>query len=187
MACRRASAYAFTLVELMIVVILLGMIAAMVVPDLRGSAERSRMESGARRIADLCDLGYRSAVGTGRVHALVFERDGRKYALLAESAKQNANPGAPSELEPVRLPGTIGSELPEGVKLTSAAFLDETLSRDEVDRVRILFFPDGTTEYVVLTLTGESGDRRKIMLNGLSGTVTVEEAGPEQNGGGENA
>ena len=41
------------------------------------------------------------------------------------------------------------------------------------DSLRILFFPDGTTEFARLYLEGHGGDRRRIELNGLTGVVTI--------------
>ncbi|MCE5229486.1 prepilin-type N-terminal cleavage/methylation domain-containing protein [bacterium] len=179
---------AFTLVELMMVIIVMSIIAAVTVPDIKSAADRVRLDSGARRIADLCDFGYRSAVGTGRVHALILEADRRHYMLVAEAPPQNRGEDAPAEssatappqageLQPVRLPGTIGNELPEGIVLASVSMLDETLAHD-TSRMRILFFPDGTTEFATLTLSDQFGNKRNVVLNGLSGTIKIEEPAP---------
>lgn len=193
MAERRATLRApraFTLVELMMVVIVLSIVAALAIPDLRSASNRARLDGGARRIADLCDLGYRSAVGTGRVHALIFEGDRRHYALFSEgrpqspdgdsagSGDESADPNGPPELSPVDT-GGFGNEMPEGVMIQSVKLANDVLGNDE-GRIRILFFPDGTTEFATIILTDEHGDKRRIKLNGISGVVKVDEPSPDE-------
>ncbi len=191
----RASARArgaFTLVELMMVVIVLSVVAALTIPDIKSAANRARLDAGARRVADLCDLGYRSAVGTGRVHALIFEGDRRHYALYAEGRPQGAeddavgeasgestDSGGQAQLTPVDT-GGFGKEMPEGVLILSVRMASEALAHDE-GRTRILFFPDGTTEFATVILGDELGSRRRIRLNGISGVVKVDEPAPGEN------
>lgn len=184
---RRASvcpARAFTLIELMMVVIVLSVVAALTIPDIKTAANRARLDGGARRIADLCDLGYRSAISTGRVHALIFENDRRHYALFAEgqpqapgentdAAAEPADPNGPPQLTPVDT-GTFGDEMPEGVLIESVRMASEVLGQDE-GRTRILFFADGTTEFATVILSDEIGDKRRIKLNGISGVVKIDE------------
>lgn len=182
---------AFTLVELMMVVIVLSVVAALTIPDIKSAANRARLDSGARRISDLCDLGYRSAVATGRVHALIFESDRRYYMLFSEGRQQNpvlggasssdssadpADPNGPPELTPVDT-GGFGNEMPDGVTIQSVKLANDVLSHDE-GRIRILFFPDGTTEFATIVLTDELGSKRLIKLNGISGVVSVDEPPP---------
>ena len=179
-------ARAFTLVEVVVVIIILGIVGAMVAPNIGGAVERARLDAAARQLAGLAAFGYRSATSTGRVHALVFDEEGRRFELVAElppdeeMAEEEIDPEAPPRLEPVPMPRTIDRELPEEIALVDVSLFEEDLAHTEDGALRILFFPDGTTEFADLTLASRTGLRRTISINGLSGTVVISDPGPAE-------
>jgi len=71
----------FTLFELLIVLVLLGLIAGLAVLSVGGSASR-QMEQEAQRLVELAGLARDEALLTGQVRALGFSRDG--YAFLQQ-------------------------------------------------------------------------------------------------------
>lgn len=174
-AFRRLARAGFTLIEIMVVVIILGIIAGVMIPNLGGSIDSTRLETASGRIAELLDYCYNAAVATGRVHGVIFSPDGRQYKVVVETPPDAENPESDQPtLEPVKLPGMIESPLPDGIKLAEAAAFEEDLLTTEEGEVRVLFFPDGTTEFANLTLSDDKGAKRVVKLNGLSGTISVE-------------
>ncbi len=177
----------FTLIEVLVVIVVLAIVAGVAIPDMGSAAATARLDAGARRVADLADWCYRSAIASGRVHALLIEDEGRSLQVVAESRPRptagepivpvgSSTPaGTPPELEPVSLPGMLGRSLPEGIRVSDASFYEEDLADQDPNRVRILFFPDGTTEFAGIELVGERGARRKVRINGLSGRINLEE------------
>lgn len=171
---------AFTLIEVMVVIIIISIMAGAVIPNLGGSMGTVRLKAGAREIADLMDFCYQSAVASGRVHALVFEEDGRRYEVVAERPDETGsfNPDAPPMLDPVSLPGNFDRTLPEEIAIHSMYVFETDLVRDEEGRLRVLFFPDGTTEFATLYLEDASGRRQSVEINGMSGEIRVGPAEP---------
>jgi len=160
----------------MIVVIIIGIMAAALVPNLVGSSGGVRMETAAQQVASIMDYCYNAAVSTGHVHGLVFNADGVRFEIVAEMPPPDD--GAESDdtgphLEPVPIPGLTQRALPEGIRVSNVWFFDQDIATAQEDQIRILFFPDGTTEFATLTLSDEHGNQRAIKLNGLSGTIAV--------------
>lgn len=234
----------FTLIELMVVVILIGVIAAMVIPELGGSAETVRLDAATRRLSDMMDFCYHSAASSGRVHALLFDQTARCFDVVSEPAAPAAadagtSASATGEASPVAdgatatdgaaapapapaptpaadgadgasdaaasagadasatgssttaatgvadqaaqlglvrvpIPGFLDRTLPEGVALSGMETYETDLSTGETEgQFRILFFPDGTTEFAKVELSIASGPRRVLVLNGINGTVST--------------
>ena len=173
----------------------LGVVAGMLVPNLTGTGGGVRLDAAARRSASVLDDCHQSALATGKVHGMVFDADGRRFQVVREDPGVDAGDlptDAPPTLTRVSLPGVLDPELPEGVKISSVSAFDSSLiSGGEAggdgsdggsggDGIRILFFPDGTTEFATLQLTGPDGDGRRIELNGLSGDVSIESLGRQE-------
>ena len=179
---------AFTLVEIMVVIVVLAIVAATVLPNLGGTAGTVRLTATTRHLAALMDYCYHAASATNRVHAIVISADGRQYRVVAEVepefVRRESGEGGELGLEadellvPIRLPGRFSGTLPEGIAVGEVSMFETELSDAGGEQVRILFFPDGTTEFMSLVVTESGGAQRTIHLNGLSGTVTISE--PEQ-------
>jgi type II secretion system protein H len=72
----------FTLVELMIVLVVLAIIAAVVLPNIGSSAD-TQVTSAARVVAGDLELARSMALTTQRPHALVFRLDRAAYKVVA--------------------------------------------------------------------------------------------------------
>lgn len=176
---------AFTLIEIMVVVIILAVLAGALIPNLAGSMGTARLDTAAHQVADLIDYGYHAASATGRVHALVFDSDRRGFQMVAEVEPELDDwfsAVGPPRLEPVSVPGLTTRALPEGIRLDRIEVFEDELVEGEYDTIRVLFFPDGTTEFANLYLTDPSGEARLVELNGFSGAVTISRPDPETEG-----
>lgn len=71
----------FTLLELLVVLLILGLLVGFAVLSVGGSASR-QMEQEARRLVELAGLARDESLLTGQVRALGFSRDG--YAFLEQ-------------------------------------------------------------------------------------------------------
>jgi type II secretory pathway pseudopilin PulG len=161
----------------MVVIVLLSVLAGIAIPTMVNSISGVRLEAATRNVVSLMDYCYQSSLATGRVHTLTFSPDGRWFNILAEvpedwMAEGDYDPFNPI-MEPIGLPGFYEQRLPEGVEIAEAELYESDLAFIETGELQILFFPDGTTEFLVLTLMNEDGDRRVIDMNGLTGSIAV--------------
>jgi hypothetical protein len=152
-----------------------------------------RLRTTAHNLADMMNFCYHSAVSTGRVHLLTFNADGRRFALLAEKPFEHesdgvfdendfvpamGDPTAPPELVAVRFPGQMATMLPEGIELAQVSAFDTEMTVSKTGDIRLFFFPDGTAEFAVLTLTSDDGDMCRVGVDGLSGQIEVGDVDP---------
>lgn len=101
-------------------------------------------------------------------------------AVEREQSQDINSDSAMATLEPVRFDGPQSRKFPEGIRLSDYNFFEEGLAQTEEGDLRILFFPDGSSEFAALVLEAADGDRRKLSLNGVSGVIRVTRMRPEE-------
>src|SRR6266404_4688301 len=89
---------AFTLMELIVVLVLIAIMAAVIVPEMKGSFEDALLRSNARKLADVFNLTYSRAVSLNRVHRVRLDPSTGHYFVEKEAA---ADGQAKNEFEPV--------------------------------------------------------------------------------------
>jgi general secretion pathway protein H len=72
----------FTLLELMVTMVLIGIIATFAVLSLRGSSDTERLASEARRLAALIDLNHQEAILLGEQRGVHFTETGYSFLNL---------------------------------------------------------------------------------------------------------
>lgn len=194
---RREVRSAFTLLELLLVLGVVVVLAAMSWPRLTGIMRRQSVLGNAEQVRQLCDRARVRAVEEGQTLQLRYEPHGRHYVLLphepVDPGTQLPTPAAGTS--PAAVPGEpyrvhqisedcqfhVDSALVSGQKLEVERLADPWLAqlengsaaRDIAWSLPILFFPDGSATDGLLTVLDR--DRRYINLSirGLTGTVQV--------------
>ena len=95
----------FTLLELMVVLVLMGIIFSFAVLSLRGTDISDLMEHETRRLATLLELASNEAILQGEELAINFEDDGYAFLVLQENGWQS--PGDDALLKAYSLPAEI--------------------------------------------------------------------------------
>src|SRR5438552_4431015 len=93
----------FSLIELMVVIVLIGIMAALIVPEMKGTYEDALLRATSRRLVDVFHLAYSRAVSLNQLHRVRFDRITGRY--FVERAGQAAEHGR--EFVPAR-------DIPEG-------------------------------------------------------------------------
>ncbi len=112
----RATGAAFTLIEILIVVLVLAIVAAIIVPNI-GTAADSQVVSAARVVQSDLEVARSLALTTQHSHSLVFSPDRRSYKVVADygggayaSAVAVTHPVDPSKTFEVTLASLNGME-----------------------------------------------------------------------------
>ena len=79
------TARGFTLIELMLVLALIAIMAAMIVPEMKGSMEDSLLRSSARQVVDLFNLTYSRAVSLNQQHRVRLNTRNGQYQVEQQS------------------------------------------------------------------------------------------------------
>lgn len=140
----------FTLLELIVVLFLAGLVAALVAPSFSGTLESSRLRSGAAEVRAALTLARTLAASGSRVRAVAFDVERGEYAVDGETRKYL---------------------LPEGIRIESARVGTAAV---EEERFRVRFFPDGSAEGAEIVVASQAGGRLRVTVDPLTG---IAEAG----------
>ena len=174
----------FSLIELMVVIVLIGIMAAMIVPEMKGSYEDARVRATSRRLVDVFHLAYSRAVSLNQLHRVRFDRVSGRYFI--ERAAQTAGNGggfAPARdipdgegeldrhisVEFRRQNEPPASETDTGMSPASAD--PEARNKDE----GIAFYADGTADAGEVLLRDRDGFRLALRINPVTARVQIVE------------
>ena len=72
---------AFTLIELMVVIVIIGVMGALIVPEMSGTFGDSKIKSSARKIIQAAGLAQSRAVSINHEHRLQFDTKNHRFSI----------------------------------------------------------------------------------------------------------
>lgn len=135
----------FTLVEMLVVLVLIGLIAAYIVPNLAGTTKRTQTD---KLIADLIDLDARARVLSGKHRMCYFEYDETRHLVELFVVDENIE-----SVQVIDIPDFARLHIEQG---------------KEQGRMVIIFNRLGHTDDYQYTLPLDE-DAIQIVFNGLTG------------------
>jgi len=165
----------------MVVVTIIGILTALIIPEMKGTYQDALLRSTSRDLINVFDLTYSRAVSLNQVRRVrLNEKEGRY--MVDKQVWQDGK----EEFVPVDDAGCSG-EL--NSKITMAFHRgDETPATTEDQRsapkaddqtpappAAIAFYPDGTADPGVIELTDNDGFRLALKINPITARIHVEE------------
>jgi prepilin-type N-terminal cleavage/methylation domain-containing protein len=165
---------AFTLIEIMVVIGILGIVLAMGVPPFVRIFQKDPLRQAVSDITEACDKARAQAILQGVPTAVVIRAsDGRVSVVSSPDTKSNetVTPGGPSEPATAAGPTVFNAHLNEDVAIT---LLYVNLKNEmESEESRVHFYSNGTSDEFTIVLQTPAGIR-KISLECVTGLWNVE-------------
>lgn len=159
---------AFTLIEIMIVVGIIGMIAAMGVPSIAKALQKEGLRKAVSDVEDVYFSAREKAIVENKtVEVDIYPREGR---FGVEGTVGGGNSGTVVNAHTGK---TVVATLPSDVKFAMVDIFRQDYSQSEP--ARIFFNPDGTSDEAVLVLISK-GKAQKITLEYATGQPVVSAA-----------
>jgi len=156
---------AFTLIEIMVVVGLIGMILAMSAPSLYRLYHKEGLEKILSDFDDICRAARGRAILGNQITKIVFHPLDRTCAVEGGAPPQKGF-GAP--VLSTQFPDTITIEM-----------LDVNLREyKDADSAEVRFFPNGTSDEMTLILLSDKNARKKVSLEVTTGLPIIEDFNP---------
>ena len=146
---------AFTLVELLLAIIIIGVAAAVSIPLLRQTADAVALEESCRRIYYLSGLLSDLAQRQERMYYLKIDLRRGEF-----SAAYKNDQGA---LQPLQTSAARAYKLPDGV----------TVATEPKEMNGIYFYPDSSSDKAMVTFGNAAGRKIGLEFGGLNGSISI--------------
>lgn len=168
----------FTLIELMVVMIVIGIATAVILPEMRGTFEESLLRSTARQLISVLDLASSQAVTANQKHRVRFDLAEGRYAIERRAAKQEKSSGFIPVRDVPQGEGELDKRIRIELQRPDVPPESATPVAPEEDRTGMApeivnFYPDGTADPIDLLLQDREGFRLLLRINSTTGKVRI--------------
>ena len=176
---------AFTLIELMVVCMIVVILTAVIVPEMRGSYQDSLLRATSRNLMDAFDLAYSHAVSRDEVDRVRLDVHNFKYIVeqrVETQGQENFNPltdvpGGEGDLDN-RISFQVRDSSEDSTNQTTETVSDETGARNQSNPdadSSSSFYADGTADDREVVLRDQEGFGLALRVNPITARIKVVE------------
>ena len=166
---------AFTLIELLTVIVIIGIMTAMIITEMRGTFEDALLRSTSRDLVSVFELASSRAISFNQLHRVRLDTTTGKYFV-----ERRRHAGNPEEFVPLQdvlgCKGELDRRILVEIRRPGESVLESTGASTFQDRDpagAISFYPDGTADAAMIRLQDRAGSRLGLRLDPITARVRV--------------
>ena len=177
---------AFTLMELMVVMVLISILTAMIIPEMKGAYEDALLRSTGRALVSTFELASSRAVSLNQSHRVQLDEHSGRYLITRKTRVGGREDYVP--LKDVaggagQLDDRIAVEIRHPGEMAAAGAVGEPaaggVSQAPAEPGSISFYADGTADAAEITLRDRAGFQLVLQLNPVTARVHLIEPARE--------
>ncbi len=170
----RRSTSGFTLLELIVVLVIIGLMSTLVAPKLMGPLSNLNLKTASQKISASLRYARSQAASEKVTYVALFDFDKNRLVISNPPvpAAQKADLPVTQEDGEDRPVGSKVYDLPDGVKLIKGVSREGDVNSG---LFRVLFFPGGGSSGGEITVANERGRKYRIQIDFITGTVQLSE------------
>lgn len=164
----------------MVVVVLIGILAAAIIPEMKGSFDDALLRSTGRDLAGVFDLASSRAVGFNERYRVKFDTEDGRYEV-----ERQVHHGQTEDYVPLRdvsgAEGRVDTRITVEISRPGDEISENNPETDETSQPvedAISFYPDGTADAAVIRLRDRAGFQLELRLNPVTARVSLNEIPP---------
>jgi hypothetical protein len=162
------------------VVAVIGILTAVMLPEMKGSFQDALLRSAGRDLVDTCDLTGSRAVSLNQVRRVRLEESAGRYVVEKQAQPDGGDDFVPVDDMPAshgELDSRISLEFrPPGEGLSTGDAAGGSPAESAAPRpVSIAFYPDGTADAGAIVLRDRQGHQLLLRINPVTARVRVED------------
>ena len=155
---------AFTLIELMVVVAIIGLMVSLGMPSLLKMLQKDGMRKALSDVQDVCFSARQQAIVSRQKTAVLFLPQEGRFSVDGAGGAADAPAGNPHNGK------VTAATLPDNIKIAMLDIFRQDYAESEW--ARVFFYPDGTCDEAVIVFVGR-GEQKKITLDYVTGRPVI--------------
>ncbi len=160
----------------MVVLVLIGVMTAVIIPEMKGTFEDALLRSTSRKLVDACNVANSRAITINQLHRVRIDRTQGRYVL--ERKGQEGGRGFAPLRDVAGAEGQLDKRISIEIRKASDSAADEpggaaALRNDSLNSNpdEISFYPDGTADEAQIVLRDRDGFRLALRINPTTARV----------------
>jgi prepilin-type N-terminal cleavage/methylation domain-containing protein len=166
---------AFTLIELMVVLVIIAIMSAVVVGEMSGSFQDVLLRSSSRQLISVFNLASSRAISGNRLHRVRFDRGTGRYVLEKHMRGDDFEPARDVPGSEGELDSRIAIRVRESGEIETPEAGMETERQEGALDNTVNFYPDGTSDGREIELRDRDGFGLALRVSSITARVQIVE------------